>query len=221
MKKIDTTHQFWKLTGIFLETFLSKNIVLVQAIGLCPIIAAGTTLQYGVVLAICTAAVLIPTSLMMSLVGDKLPSWLRPPVYTVGASLLLLLAAFVVDRAISHEIYAYLYLYLPLMAVNTIFTYRAGGFSVSNRPAAAVIDAVGSSLGFALVICLASGLREMAAFGTLWNVPLGYSFRFPEADSPFVGFLLLGFMAALLQWVRSALGRLHAGSPGGKEGDQA
>ena len=163
MKKIDTTHQFWKLTGIFLETFLSKNIVLVQAIGLCPIIAAGTTLQYGVVLAICTAAVLIPTSLMMSLVGDKLPAWLRPPVYTVGASLLLLLAAFIVDRAISHEIYAYLYLCLPLMAENTIFTYRAGGFSVSNRPAAAVIDAVGSSLGFALVICLASALREMAA----------------------------------------------------------
>lgn len=217
MKKKDTPYQFWKLTGIFLETFLSKNIVLVQAIGLCPIIAAGTTLQYGVVLAICTAAVLIPTSLMMSLVGDKLPSWLRPPVYTVGASLLLLLAAYIVDRAVSHEIYAYLYLYLPLMAVNTIFTYRAGGFSVSNRPAAAVIDAVGSSLGFALVICVASALREMAAYGTLWNVPLGYDFRFPEAASPFVGFLLLGFMAALLQWGRSILGRLTAG----KEGDKA
>ena len=42
MKKNDV-HHFWKLTGIFMETFLTKNIVLVQAIGLCPIIAAGTT----------------------------------------------------------------------------------------------------------------------------------------------------------------------------------
>ena len=219
MKKNDATHRFWKLTGIFLDSFLTKNIVLVQAIALCPIIAAGTTLQYGVVLAICTAAVLIPTSLMMSLVGEKIPAWLRPPVYTVGASLLLLLAAFIVDRAVSHEIYAYLYLYLPLMAVNTIFTYRAGGFSVSNRPAAAVVDALGSSLGFALVICLVSAIREMAAFGTLWNVPLGFSFRFPEAASPFVGFLLLGFMAALLQWGHSLLSRLM-NKISGKEGDK-
>ena len=78
MKKNDV-HHFWKLTGIFMETFLTKNIVLVQALGLCPIIAAGTTLQYGVVLAICTAAVLLPTSLRMSLIGEKIPAWLRPP----------------------------------------------------------------------------------------------------------------------------------------------
>lgn len=67
----------------------------------------------------------------MSLFGEKIPSWLRPPVYTVGASLLLLLAAFILDSFISTDIYAKLYLYLPLMEVNTIFTYRAGGFSVA------------------------------------------------------------------------------------------
>ncbi len=206
--KHTATHQFWKLTGIFMETFLTKNIVLVQAIGLCPIIAAGTTLQYGVVLALCTAAVLLPTSLLMSLFGEKIPAWLRPPVYTVGASLLLVGAAAIVDRCISHEIYAYLYLFLPLMAVNTIFTYRAGGFSVSNRPAAALVDALGASVGFGLVICLVSALRELAVAGTLWGISMGFSFRFPEAAMPFVGFLLLGFMAAFLQWVKSLITRL-------------
>ena len=200
----------WKLPALFLETCLTKNIVLVQAIGLCPIIGAATTLKYSVVLALCTAAVLLPTSLFMSLVGDRIPAWLRPPVYTVGASLLLLGAAYIVDQFISHEIYAYLYLFLPLMAVNTIFTYRAGGFSVSNRPAAALVDAFGSSCGFALVICLTGALREMAAYGTLWDKPLGFSFRFPAAATPFVAFLLLGFMAALLQWVNALPGRLRA-----------
>ena len=215
--KNNATHQFWKLTGIFWETFLTKNIVLVQAIGLCPIIAAGTTLQYGVVLAICTAAVLLPTSLFMSLFGEKIPAWLRPPVYTVGASLLLVIAAIVVDQCISHEIYAYLYLFLPLMAVNTIFTYRAGGFSISNRPAAALVDALGASVGFGLVICLVSALRELAAYGTLWGVSMNVSFRFPEAALPFTGFLLLGFMAALLQWIQSIISRLVSR----KEADKA
>lgn len=73
MDKKRSTHQFWKLTGIFIETFIVNNIVLIQAIGICPIIAVGTNLKYGVALTLCTAAVLLPTSLFMSLYGDKLP----------------------------------------------------------------------------------------------------------------------------------------------------
>ena len=122
MNKKRSTHQFWKLTGIFIETFIVNNIVLIQAIGICPIIAVGTNLKYGVALTLCTAAVLLPTSLFMSLYGDKLPAAARPPVYTLGASALLVGVAFLVDRFISTELYASLYLFLPLMAVNTIFT---------------------------------------------------------------------------------------------------
>ena len=56
----------------FWASFLSRNIVLVQAVGLCPIILAGTTLQKGVALAVCTLLVLLPVSLVMSLVGERL-----------------------------------------------------------------------------------------------------------------------------------------------------
>jgi electron transport complex protein RnfE len=139
----------------------------------------------------------------MSLLGDKLPVWTRPLIYTVGSSVLLLGAAFILDHYISHEIYAALYLFLPLMAVNTIFTYRAGGFSVSNRPAAALMDALGSSMGFGLVICLVSGLRELVISGTVFDIPMGFRFRLPEAALPFTAFILLGFMAALLQWMKT------------------
>ncbi len=205
MSKKSSTHQFWKLTGIFFETFLSKNIVLVQAIGICPIIAVGTTLKYGVALTLCTMAVLLPTSLFMSVYGDRLPALLRPPIYTLGASLLLVGVAYLVEHAISTELYAALYLFLPLMAVNTIFTYRAGGFSVSNRPAAALVDALGSSFGFGLVICLVSALRELATSGTLWDVPMGFDLRLPEAAQPFAAFIMLGFMAAFLQWIKAGV----------------
>lgn len=203
--KKNATHRFWKLTGIFSETFLTKNIVLVQAIGICPIIAVGTNLKYAIVLTICTAAVLLPCSLFMSVYGDKIPAPARPLVYTLAASALLVGAAFIVDRWVSTQIYAVLYLFLPLMAVNTIFTYRAGGFSVSNRPAAALVDALGSSLGFGLVICAVSALRELAIAGTLWDIPMGFDLRLPEAAQPFAAFLLLGFMAAFLQWVKSGI----------------
>ena len=193
--------------GVFLDSFLLKNIVLVQAVGICPIIAIGTHLQYGVVLAVCTALVLLPASLFMSLCGDKLPPWLRAPLYTVGAGAILLGAAVFIDRVISHELYAVLYLFIPLMAVNTLVSYRAGGFSVSHEPVLALTDALASSLGFGLVLCVVSALREMASYGTLWNIPLGTELTLPEAALPYAAFIMLGFMAAFLQWLKSLLSR--------------
>ena len=48
------------------NAFLPQNVVLVQALGLCPILAIGVHLQYGVALSLCTTAGLIPTSLLSS-----------------------------------------------------------------------------------------------------------------------------------------------------------
>ncbi|MBQ3259226.1 MAG: hypothetical protein IJA68_01755 [Clostridia bacterium] len=194
----------------FWDSFLFNNIVLIQAAGLCPILAVGTTLQNGVALSVCTTAVLVPVSLLLALFGNKCAVWLRPALYTLLSSLLLLGTTFALHFIVSPELYAALYVFLPLMAVNTLFTYRATTLSVSLSPLVALADAVGSSLGFSLVLCLSSALREMAIYGTLWNIPLGYEARFPEAAHPFIGFLLLGFMAAALQWFKLLLGRLAA-----------
>jgi len=196
-----------EMKGTFFDSFLAKNIVLVQAIGISPILAAGVTLKNGVVLTLCTAAVLIPASLFMSLFGDKLPAWVRPPIYTVGAAAIMLGAAIFIDRVISHELYASLYIFIPLTAVNSLVSYRAGGFSVSHEPVIALTDAVASSLGFGLVICVVSGLREIAAYGTLWENPLNFSVVLSEASLPYAAFLLLGFMAAFLQWLTSVIGQ--------------
>lgn len=214
MKQPFSTHQFWRPMGIFLDTFLFHNLVLVQAVGLCPIIAAGVNLKYGVTLTVCTLAALLPTSLLMSVLGDRLSAWLRPPVYTVTAAILLLAASFLIDRFVSTELYASLYVFLPLMAVNSIVTYRAGGFSVQNRPSAALVDALGSALGFGVVICVVSALREMATNNTLWDVPLPFSVSLPEAALPFAAFIMLGFMAAFLQWLKTTAGAVRARKKG-------
>ncbi len=204
MKRNGTTHEFWRLTGIFVETALQKNIVLVQAVGLCPILAAGVTLQNGVILTICTALVLLSCGLCMSLFGDKLPLWLRPIFYTLLASGLLIGTSFVLDRFISHELYTKLYLFIPLMAVNTLISSRAGGFAVGNRVSAAMVDALGASLGFGVVICVVSVLREITATNTVWGYTLPISLSMPEVSYPFAAYILLGFMAAGLQTALSA-----------------
>ena len=199
--KHSARQHFWEETGSFVENAITNNIVLAQGIGLCPIIAAGVTLKNGVALTVCTAIVMLPLSLLIPLFGSRIPKWLRPALYVVLASLLLVGAAFGLQHYISSELYARLYLYIPLLAVNMLY-YRNTGIIGVSSVFNTIVDSLGSTVGFGLVICLISALREMAIYDTLWDVPLGYTVDLPEAASPFAAFILLGFLAATLQWSR-------------------
>lgn len=191
----------------FWNTFLPNNIVLVQAAGICPILAVGYNLKDSVALSVCTATVMIAVNLFATLLGNRIPRLLRPALYTVLSSVLLFGTALVLQQWVSAEIYAALYLFLPLMAVNLLYSFL-GDSAIQKRPSVAIVSAVGAALGFALVLCVAGALREMAAFGTLWDIPLNYEARFPEAEHPFIGYVLLGFMAAFLQWVQQFIRRV-------------
>ncbi len=204
MNKPSNRRRMWRHTQLFVENAVTNNIVLIQALGLCPIIAAGTTLQNGVALTVCTAVVLIPLSLFIALAGNWLPKWLRPAIYVLLASLLLVGTAYVMERYVSAELFAKLHLFIPLMAVNMLYT-RSVGFSSIVNPIATVVDALGSTVGFGMVICAVSALREMAVQGSLWGVSLDWETTLSTTSAPFAAYLLLGFMAALLQWTRQRI----------------
>ncbi|MBQ9963594.1 MAG: hypothetical protein IJP14_00545 [Clostridia bacterium] len=193
------------------DAFLPNNVVLVQALGLCPILAMGINLQYGVTLSVCTIVTLVLTDLIFALIQKYIAKQLQAPAYVLLASAFLFGAAVLVHVGISAEIYAHLYLFLPLMAVNTLYVYRCViAPSVTPTLLLRLADSIGTAFGFSLVLCVASALREMAIYGTLWGIPLGYEARFPEASHPFIGFVLLGFMAAALQWVKTLSHRKHS-----------
>ena len=203
-KRNKMRREFWLTTHLFVENAVTNNIVLIQALGLCPVIAVSTTLQNGVVMAACTAAVMIPLSLIMAFLGGSMPKWLRPAVYVTLAALLLVGCSFILERYISAELYAKLHHFIPLIAVNMLYA-RTVGFSSIVHPVATIMDAVGSTVGFGLVICIVSALREMLAFGTLWNVPMDTAIVLPQTTAPFTAFILLAFLAAALQWTRQRI----------------
>lgn len=200
-KQKHARRHFWRMGSLFVDNALANNIVLIQALGLCPIIGAGVTLKNGVVLTLCTAVVLLPTGFIIATLGNHLAKWLRPAVYVTLSSLLLVGAAYVLGTYVSPELFATLHLFIPLLAVNMLYT-RNMGVAGTAHPLAAVVDSLGSTVGFGLVICIVSALRELAVSKTLWDIPLPYEVSLPEAAAPFAAFILLGFMAALLQWSR-------------------
>ncbi len=200
-----------RLVKIFFDTFLVRNIVLVKLLGLCPIVVAAVDLKAGVTLAACVGLALLPTALLMSFVGEKLKPVIRVPLYTLIALVILLGAGFVLNTYIEPELYASLYLFLPLLAVNSLMTYRVGGFAVVSRPPEAMADALGSVCGFGAVICIVAAVREVLANGSLWDVRLLKTPPLTAAASPFFAFLMLGLLAALMQFVREMLRRFVEG----------
>lgn len=194
-------HRFWQAADSFIETAVTKNLVLTQAIGICPIIAAGITLQNGVALTYCTAAVLIPLSLLMPLIGNRLPRWLRPVLYVLLAMLALIGVSYLLENHISPELYARLYAFIPLIAVNMLRAHSSA-MAQTMRPLETILEALGSTIGFGTVICLISAVRELTIYSTLWGIPVGSGYTLPEAAAPFAAFIMLGFMSALLQWTR-------------------
>ncbi len=191
------------------DAFLPQNVVLVQALGLCPILAMGTDLRSGVAFSVCTLITLVLGDLLFALYSRFVATRLQAPLYALQFSALVFGTAVLLHTVVPVEVYAHLEVFLPLMAVNTLTVYRSAISPSRRNPSLTITlaDSLGSALGFALVLCVASALREMAINGTLWNLPLGYTARFPEAAHPFIGFVLLGFMAATLQWIKRLLHR--------------
>ncbi len=183
----------------FADAFLIRNHVLVYAVGICPIIAAGIKLSYGLLLAVATALILIPIHLIMSLIGSRLTAWLRPLISVGIGTLILTGLGWVVYRFISPDLFTKLYVFFPLIAVSALVTNRAG---VSSGPTAfgeATLDTVGSALGFGLVICVVSFVREIIIYGTILDRPVNAPFTSPVAALPFFAFILLGLLAAFVR----------------------
>ena len=55
-------------------------------------------------------------------------------------------------------------------------------------------------LGFSMVVCIIGLLREYLAQGTIWGIVVGLPL-IPALSLPFMGFILVGLLAALLRAV--------------------
>ena len=189
---------------LFFDRAFKSNLVLVEGVGLCPLIGGATTLKNSVTMFVCAAVTLVLTSILMLGIGKKLPSTLRIPVHTLCASALLCGEAYLLNAYVSTELYASLYLFLPLLAVTTLFAYHGDNAVGAFDPRAGFVDAFSSAFGFGVVLCLVGGLREIVSKRTILDRPLPLAVDLPEASLPFAAFLLLGLLAAALQRANTA-----------------
>ena len=201
----------------FKEGLLTKNPVTVQLLGMCSTLAITTSLFNGIGMGLAVTIILICSNVLISALRKVIPSQIRIAAYIVIIAgfvtiVDLLLQAFLPDLSES------LGVFIPLIVVNCIILGRAEAFASKNTVLASAVDGLCQGIGYTAALVVMCIIREFLGSGTFGKGVCGADgIRILPAQYPALmlilpvgGFLTLGCLIALTQWVNKKLAEREA-----------
>lgn len=178
---------------------VDENPTVRLVLGTCPTLAVTTSAVNSIGMGLSTAAVLVGSNFIISMLRRFIPSKVRIPAYiTIIAGFVtmvqMLLKAYApaIDKALG--------IFIPLIVVNCIILARAETFASKNTPVTSAIDGIGMGIGFTIALLIIGSLREILGNGTFF----GYSV-FGGSASPAIamilppgGFLVFGLLIGIV-----------------------
>ena len=180
-------------TNTFLKGLWRDNPVFVIQVGLCPTLAVTNTVVNSLAMGLATLAVLVLSSVLISLLRKVIPPQVRVAAWLVIIATFVTVADYAI-QSISLDIYRALGVFIQLIVVNCIILGRAESFASRNSVGQAALDALGMGAGFTLALLALGAVRELLGHGSLLGFDLfGPAFQ-PMAimQLPPGGFLVLG-----------------------------
>lgn len=175
------------------------NPVLVQLVGLCPVVAASSSLKNAVILSAVALAELIIVCVIASAAFKKLPRWVRVPLYFVIGLVLICPVLWYVETKTLTVLSLGMKIFIPLIAINSVVAVRCEQVAVKTDVKQAFYDAASAGLGASAVFIVAGALREILGSGSIGGMALNIPVQFKGMALPFGCLVLLGFMAAALK----------------------
>lgn len=188
-----------------------NNPALVQLLGLCPLLGVSNSTVNALGLGLATALVLICSNIAVSLVRSVVNTAVRLPAFVMIIAALTTCIELLM-QAYTYELYQILGIFIPLITTNCVILGRADGFAAKHNPLIAAYDGLLMGLGFALVLVVLGGLRELFGTGAVfanmhllfgpaaagWQITLFSDYKgFLLAILPPGAFIVLGLLIAL------------------------
>lgn len=184
-----------KMISVKFKNFTASNPVLISGLSLGPVIAISQSLKAGVSLSAAFSIIILPVLVLFAVVPIKFSKSTRIMACCL-LSAIFFIPAFWFAQTIFPEVNDKVGVFLPLMVVNPIISSRSADASKGYYPLTSLINGLKTALGFSVVMCLVSAIREIVGNGTIWDVPIGNLKGNISFLLPFMGFILLGFLAA-------------------------
>ncbi|HIV51627.1 MAG TPA: electron transporter RnfE [Candidatus Faecalibacterium intestinipullorum] len=184
-----------------------NNPVMMQGMGLAPLVVLATSGKNALMLAVAAALLLTPSRLLACLLSKPLPLsehggsdelenrlLFRGLIYCLSAAVVYLAVYPLLERWFGTDLLT-LGIYLPLLTVEPLLIYRFG--RVQEPPRKALVKGLRTTAGYALVLLLVGCVRELLAYGTVFGFQAADFAPLPVAALPAGGFILLGVLCAV------------------------
>ena len=191
---------------------LVNNPAWAQLLGLCPLLAVSNSVVNALGLALASGFVLLGSNLTISLLRHRIPDVARLSCFVLIIATFTTITVMVLE-AFAFTLYLRIALFVQIIVTNCMILGRAESFASRQPVGVAVLDALGTAVGFALALLILGGVREILGYGTLlremdllfgetassWIIELSSTAVVPLALFPPGAFLLAGLLFALAQ----------------------
>ena len=190
---------YWK---ILYNGIVPSNPVFVLLLGMCATLGTTSSAYNGMMMGIATAAVLLCSNVVISLVKNLVPDKVRIPAFIVIIASFVTVLQLVVHAWLP-SLNASLGIFIPLIVVNCILLGRAEAFASKNGVFASFLDGLGTGIGFTLALVLLGGTREILGTGKIFGAEI-----FPEDYGMLLfvlapgAFIALGYLIAIVNKLR-------------------
>ena len=202
----------------FGRAVIENNPAWTQLLGLCPLLAVSNTVANAMGLAIASAFVVIGSNTSISLLRRIIPDIARLPCFVLIIATFTTLTVMMLE-AYAFDLYSRIALFVQIIVTNCMILGRAEVFASRQPVGRAVMDAMGTALGFAIALLTLGAIREALGQGTLLNDmdllfgPAAASLRIDLFSTPPLSlallppgaFLIAGLAFAALQGLRNGV----------------
>lgn len=148
--------------------FWRENPILVQALGMCPVLAVSNTGINALTMSLATGSVLLASAIVISTLRGIIPQQVRLACFVLVIATFVTLTDMLIE-AFALELHRALGAFLPLIVVNCMILSRIEIMASRQPVPVAAMDALGMGAGFMLGLVTLGSLRELLGRGTLFG----------------------------------------------------
>lgn len=185
---------------LILNGIIKENTIFKLALSLCPAIAVTSGLKNGVLMGVAVLFVQVMVNATISLMRNFIHPKVRLPIFMLVISGWVTVTDLSMAAAVP-DVYKQMGLYIQLIVAFASILARAEMFASKNKIAPSMADGIGMGIGFLFALTVISFFRELIGKGSLWGFPIINAKPLLIAILPAGGFLAVGMLMALFNWI--------------------
>ncbi len=174
-----------------------NNPVIMQGLGLAPIVVPATDLNNALILATAVMLLLTPTRMMATFIGQHTGYKFRAILYALTAGVVFIGVGYIMDVWFGTSVQR-VGMYLALLVADPLILKRYES-PKRERLFTSFKKGIITSIGYCLVLFLVAGIRELLGVGQLAGIEVTSIPLWPLAALPAGGFIIVGLLVAIWQ----------------------